>query len=89
MKIVINGYYGGFYVPENFWQQCKIDHNYFESQREIRTNAKFIDWVEDNEDNCEDLEVVEIPDTATDWEIIEYDGAETLIYVVDGKIQYA
>ena len=29
-----------------------------------------------------------IPDNATDWDIEDYDGNETLIYVVDGKIHY-
>ena len=37
---------------------------------------------------CARLKVVEIPDEATDWKIDEYDGSESLIYVVDGKIQH-
>ena len=36
-----------------------------------------------------DLVVVEIPDGATDWDIYEYDGLETIIYVLNGKIYYA
>lgn len=35
------------------------------------------------------LEVVEIPEEATDWEIDEYDGQESITYVVDGKIYHA
>jgi hypothetical protein len=35
------------------------------------------------------LKVVEIPDTATDYEINEYDGAESITYVVDGKLYHA
>jgi hypothetical protein len=36
-----------------------------------------------------DLVVVEIPDNATDWNIEEYDGLETVIYVLNGRICYA
>ena len=35
------------------------------------------------------LKVVEIPDNFTDYEINDYDGVETLIYVIDGKIYHA
>lgn len=35
------------------------------------------------------LKVVEIPDNFTDYEINDYDGIETLIYVIDGKIYHA
>ena len=37
---------------------------------------------------CARLKVVEIPDEATDWEIDEYDGSESIICVVDGKIRH-
>ena len=33
------------------------------------------------------LKVVEIPNIATDYLIEEYDGAEKVYYVVDGKIR--
>lgn len=35
------------------------------------------------------LKIVEIPDNCTDYEINEYDGIETITYVVDGKIHHA
>ena len=35
------------------------------------------------------LVVVEIPDDATDWEFTEYDGIESIIYVVGGKLYHA
>lgn len=37
---------------------------------------------------CAVLMVVEIPDNATDWELDEYDGLESIIYVADGKIHH-
>lgn len=35
------------------------------------------------------LQVVEIPDTYTDYEINVYDGFEVMTYVVDGKLCHA
>ena len=35
-----------------------------------------------------DLKIVEIPDSATDFYIDEYDGIEEVIYVMDGKIKF-
>ena len=35
------------------------------------------------------LAVVEIPDNATDWEFNDYDGIESITYVVNGKIYHA
>ncbi len=83
MKIVLNKDYGGFgygVAPEyeDFVRGCGD-----------RTNPELVDFVESHPDECGDLEVVEIPDTATDWEIDEYDGWETVTYVVDGKLHHA
>ena len=33
--------------------------------------------------------VIELPDNATDFDIQDYDGIETIVFVVDGKICYA
>lgn len=35
-----------------------------------------------------DLIIVDIPDEATDWQLQDYDGIESIIYVVDGKINH-
>lgn len=37
---------------------------------------------------AETLKVVEIPDEATDVRIVNYDGCEGVLYVIDGKIHY-
>jgi nitroreductase len=50
---------------------------------------ELVAFVESHPDECGDLEVVEIPDTATDWEIDEYDGWESVVYVVNGKLHHA
>jgi hypothetical protein len=89
MKIVINREYGGFSLPEEFCTQYNM-----ERYEDIdRTDERLINFVEDNGGEvkvfCGTLEITEIPDTATDWEIFEYDGLETVIYVLDGKIHHA
>lgn len=83
MKIVINECYGGFEVPDEFYEEW-ITSGY---SGDIRTNERFIEFVGDGyEFNCSELVVAEIPDNATDYFINEYDGMETIFYVVDGKI---
>ena len=81
MKIVLNTAFGGFIYG--------VAEQYKDLVRELeskRTSPELIDFVETHPDECGDLEVVEIPDKSTDWYIDEYDGFESLIYVVDGKI---
>lgn len=84
MKLVINGTYGGYglYVADEF-------RALVEKYEDERTAPELIAFVEKHPDDCGDLEVVEIPDESTDYIINEYDGAETVYYVVDGKIHFA
>lgn len=84
MKIVINNCYGGI----------SAEH------KELRTDPDFIAKVESGfkgdektefmghwmDIQLEDLVVATIPDEATDYVITDYDGIETLYYVIDGKI---
>ena len=95
MKMVINANYGGYSIPDEFLEEYgigELDYDMYE----LRTDPRFIEWVEreraaaenddDKWDEGFDLAVVEIPDEATDYEIDEYDGYESVIAVVDGKI---
>ena len=84
MKLVINGTYGGYglYVADEF-------RALVEKYEDERTAPELIAFVENHPDDCGDLEVVEIYDEATDYLISEYDGAETVYFVVDGKIYTA
>lgn len=82
MTIVINSAFGGYRVPEevatalNCWQ--------YEDSAEVRTAPEFIAWVENHPEST--LTVVEIPEDATDWEINEYDGLESITAVVGGRL---
>lgn len=84
MKIVINGDFGGFgYLVDSRYEDMVRSHC------DDRTNPELIQFVENNPSLCGDLDVVTIPDSATDWQVDEYDGLETVIYVVNGKIYWA
>ena len=84
MKMVINANYGGFglNVAEQY-EDWVLD---FEDDR---TNVELVEFVETHPNECGDLKVITIPDDATDWEMNEYDGWESIIYVLGGKIIYA
>lgn len=81
MKIVVNTDYGGFSLgcPEWVWDYSSIDK---------RTAPKLVNFVEKHPDSCGDLKVKTIPDEATDWDLFDYDGHETVVYVLDGKLHY-
>ena len=93
MKLVINYDYGGYSVPKAYCVERNIDP--YKTPVE-RNDPDYVAWVEahaDEEGHYDEgwanLTVVEIPDDATDYEVLEYDGAETVIYVQNGKIIYA
>jgi hypothetical protein len=87
MKMVLNKAFGGF--------GCYIDNEEVQAvigkyeDEENRNNAELVECVESHPGECGDLRVVEISDEATDWVITEYDGWESVTYVVDGKIHWA
>lgn len=92
MKFVLNKYYGGFGVSdiaakaldlEDPWEANDLDRDDPDLVKVVETLGKLANSKYAN------LHVVEIPDNATDWELTDYDGAESIIYVVDGKICHA
>ena len=86
MKIVLNREYGGFCLPDEYAARKNID--VFEHSFEVRTDPELIEYLA----ACPyrtDLKVVEFPDEATDFDVLEYDGFDSLIYVLNGKIYYA
>ena len=89
MKVVINTCFGGFSLPHAFCYTYGFDkYDYIE-----RTDERLINYVEERggvvKEGSTKLRVVNVPDNCTDWEISEYDGAESIIYVVDGTIKHA
>lgn len=91
MKYIINSTYGGFTIPTEVMDYLNLEFR-FDAPGDIRTDPYFIDWVQNNcaklatKGRKSELTVVEIPDNATDWELEEYDGLESITAVVDGKL---
>lgn len=88
MKIVINGCYGGFSLSKACADKLGMDRHPWND--DARTNPALIAEVELNSEwasgTCALLHVVEIPEEATDWRLSEYDGWETITYVLDGHM---
>lgn len=91
MKIVINADFGGFEISEECEQLLGLEP-YEYDEEDLRTDARLIALVEKDADwtsgECATLKVVEIPDEVTDWEISEYDGSESIIAVINGKLRH-
>ena len=89
MKLIINGCYGGFGIKDEVMERLGLTS---QDSEETRTNPDLIALIESGEDvndRCANLVVVELPDDCTDYYIDEYDGLESVIYVVDGKLHWA
>ena len=90
MKIVINECYGGFGFSNEAVEILGKEYEY--KWNVERDDPKLIALIEEKGSEfvsgtfaC--LVVVEVPEEATDYIIREYDGYESVIYVVDGKIK--
>ena len=91
MKMIINDCYGGFGIRMEILEKLKLTA-YSEDDDVIRSNPQLIKMIEAGEDisdDCAELKVVEIPDESTNYYLDEYDGLESVIYVVDGKLNWA
>lgn len=90
MKYIINKCYGGFNVSKEALAHLGLDE-YYPYDDSLRTIDSLIEYIENGGDAngvCANLDVIDIPDEATDWEVQEYDGAESIIYVLDGKLHH-
>ena len=86
MKLVINNCFGGFDIPDEY--RSEFDYSW----KIKRNDPKLIELVEKlisegkNTFTCTCLVIVDVPDEATDYMISDYDGQESVIYVIDGKL---
>lgn len=88
MKFVLNKCFGGFSVSDWAAEQLGLEFRYeaqYDDPRLIELVEKFPNKVSGD---CAKLTIVEIPDNCTDYEFDEYDGFESITYVVDGKIHH-
>lgn len=87
MKIVINNDFGGFDITEQEAKMLGVDrYKALIDADNFRTNPDLVGLVKSGKVHNQDLVVVDIPEEATDWMIVEYDGYEVVHYVMDGKI---
>lgn len=89
MKFVINDYFGRYSLSTDFLNKYGKE---FGSLK--RDDPKLVAAVEEfGEEEASGftakLCIKEIPDDATDYSVEEYDGAESIIYVKDGKLHWA
>ena len=95
MEIVINECYGGFSLSKEAYEWLGLEwdgYGFKYSNNEQRTDPKLIECVKTLKEKADgrfaNLRVVKIPEEATDWKLDEYDGAESIVCVIDGKIKY-
>lgn len=87
MTLVLNKDYGGFFLPRALCEELGI--NRYSESIETRTDPRVIEWLRSHPDQCGDLKVIETHGgEITDFFIDEYDGFETLTYVIDGKLHF-
>lgn len=92
MRILLNKCYGGIGLSEKFVEAYpKFTQSVSE---EDRVDPELLEAIETfgithAAGNYALLHIAEIPDEATDWEIQEYDGYETVVWVLDGKLHHS
>ena len=89
MKFVINDCFGGYGYSQDFLNKYGKEIGGLK-----RNDPKLVAAIEEfgeveSSGFAAKLCIKEIPDDYTDYYISEYDGAEDLIYVKDGKLNWA
>lgn len=88
MKVVINRTFGGFSVSKEIARELNLTDRWDVDRTDERLIEAVIKDPKRASGEFAKLKVAEIPDEATDWDLKEYNGAETVLYVIDGKIHY-
>lgn len=90
LDIILNKCYGGLSFSREALERAGFD---WEDRYDpgLRRSQRLVDAVRELGDRAAGSRsskpvVVTIPKEATDWRLMEYDGIETILYVVDGKI---
>lgn len=88
MKFVLNKCYGGFDLSEE--AQEILGQADFEIRRDDPDLLTLIEekGIQFVQGKYAKLKVVEVPESATDFTLDEYDGWERIIYVVNGKLNF-
>lgn len=90
VELVVNRCWGGFSLSKLACEALGLSDSYADIARDdyrLVATVRLLD--EKANGNFARLEIVELPFETTDWHIEDYDGCETVIYVVDGKLHFA
>jgi len=86
MKVIINDCFGGYGIKRDV--VLKLGYGKYDTYSDkLRTDERLINMLENGENvggEYSNLIVATIPDDVTDWWIDEYDGLESLYYIIDG-----
>lgn len=89
MIMIINKDWGGFHLPKEFCEE----YGFGRYDNIERDDFRLVEFIKAHDGKYRGdgviLYAVEIPNEATDWEVNEYDGFESITYVVDGKLYHA
>jgi hypothetical protein len=90
MKIVLNKCFGAYDLPDKYLD--KADAKGLSRDDEVmRKDPELIREIEEgtiDNPSCTLLKVVEVPEGFTDYEITDYDGWESIVYVLNGKLYW-
>ena len=87
MEFVLNKCYGGFGLSEEACEALNTTEELERNDERLVACIKVLG--KEASARYAKLEIVSIPDDCTDYEINDYDGWESLTYVVNGKIYHA
>lgn len=90
MYIVVNRCFGGFSLSKAAQERLGVDTAYPDIARDDPRLVEVVQELGEQASGHSAILVAKfVPDFATDWTINEYDGYESVIYVVDGHLRYA
>lgn len=86
MKFALNKAWGGFKLSNEF---CTLYPEFRPYSYIERDDPRLIEFMEKRGGKMGDVVLVELDGVPTDYVLNDYDGKESIIYVVDGKLRFA
>lgn len=86
MKFALNKAWGGFSLSKEFCSLYPEFHTYSFIER---NDPRLIKFLEDHDGKMGTVVLVTLEGIPTDYILNDYDGKESIIYVVDGKLHFA
>lgn len=87
MIILANKTWGGYSHTDEFVKHFGLKDEWDEIDFGSRNIPEYIEFYHHHDRG--DIGFCYVPDDATDWDIMEYDGKEWVVYVQNGKLNYS